>query len=87
MAIRLIFAEASGSAFAAYEFSRMPEGEYSIGEGNWPPRLAELLFSQRTVLIFVAADENYQGKFHFTVDASHKPIRLTLPPPAPASKP
>lgn len=81
--LRLVFAEASGSSFAAYEFSNLPAGEYSVGEAAWPKLLNELLFPQRTVLIYIGVGDNFQGRFHFTIDSKSTPIRLTPAPPKP----
>ncbi len=81
--LRLIFAEASGSSFAAYEFGNLPAGEYSVGEAAWPKHLSDLIFPQRTVLIYIGVGENFQGRFHFTIDSKSSPVRLTPAPPTP----
>lgn len=72
MTIRLVFVDSVGTPLAAYEFANVPAGGYSLGVKPWPQHLQGLIAGRRGLSIDLAADQKYQGRLIFDVDANYQ---------------
>ncbi len=79
MALRMILADSSTTNLIVFEFKKLPIGEYTMGEKDWPKPLGEIFASNRRCNVLFAADLRYQGRFRFEVDSNSKMVRIEQP--------
>ena len=75
MALRIVFADSTGTGMVAYEFDDLPTGSYTLGVKAWPPKLLELLSGRTALNVYFVADTRYQCRFRFDVNPAGRLMR------------
>lgn len=80
MSVRMIVADSAGQGLITYEFTNLPEGEYTAGAKGWPVPQIEQVKGNPFVYVYFVGDQRFRARYKLGLDAKY---HLTyMPQPA-----